>query len=57
MNTREFVRSLGGLSLGALFGERRWARYAALPPRQLAQDEPFWAGRSGTSRWEREAVT
>ena len=43
MNKRDFVRSLGGLSLGALFGERRWARYAALPPRQLAQDEPFWA--------------
>jgi selenocysteine lyase/cysteine desulfurase len=43
MNKRDFVRSLGGLSLGVIFGEERWARYAALPPRQLAQDEPFWA--------------
>jgi len=43
MNKREFVRSLGGASLGLLFGDDLWARYAALPPRQLAQDEPFWA--------------
>jgi selenocysteine lyase/cysteine desulfurase len=43
MNKREFVGTLGSLSLGALFGEHRWARYAALPPRQLAHDEPFWA--------------
>jgi selenocysteine lyase/cysteine desulfurase len=40
---RDFVRSLGGLSLSALFGHRRWARYAAMPHRLLAQDEPFWA--------------
>jgi len=43
MNQRDFVRTIGGASLGLLFGEERWARYAALPPRRLAQDEPFWA--------------
>ena len=43
MNQREFVRTLGGASLAVVFGERLWARYAALPPRQLAQDETFWA--------------
>jgi len=43
MNKREFVRTVGGLSLGALFGERRWSRYAAMAPGRLAQDEPFWA--------------
>jgi selenocysteine lyase/cysteine desulfurase len=43
MNKREFVRTLGGASLGLLFGEELWARYATLPPRALAQGEPFWA--------------
>lgn len=43
MNKRDFVRSLGGASLGLLFGDQLWASYAAQPPRRLAQDEPFWA--------------
>ncbi|MGD0483603.1 MAG: aminotransferase class V-fold PLP-dependent enzyme [Gemmatimonadales bacterium] len=43
MRKREFVRTLGGASLALLFGEDLWARYAALPPRQVAQDEAFWA--------------
>ena len=29
--------------MGLLFGPELWAEYAALPPRRLAQDEPFWA--------------
>jgi len=40
---REFLRHLGSASLGLVFGRERWARYAALPPRDLARDEPFWA--------------
>ena len=43
MNKREFLRTLGGASLALVFGEEAWARYAALPPAQLAQDEDFWA--------------
>jgi selenocysteine lyase/cysteine desulfurase len=43
MNQRDFVRTLGGASLGLLFGDDLWASYAAMPPRRLAQDEPFWA--------------
>lgn len=43
MNKREFVRTLGGASLGLLLGDELWASYAALPPRRLAQDERFWA--------------
>ncbi|MEK7667676.1 MAG: aminotransferase class V-fold PLP-dependent enzyme, partial [Gemmatimonadota bacterium] len=44
MHKRDFVRTLGGASLGLLFGDDLWARYAAVPPQQLAQDEAFWAG-------------
>ncbi|MFI5168604.1 MAG: aminotransferase class V-fold PLP-dependent enzyme, partial [Thermoanaerobaculales bacterium] len=43
MNKREFVRTLGGASLVALFGEDLWAQYTAQEPAQLAQDEAFWA--------------
>jgi selenocysteine lyase/cysteine desulfurase len=43
MHKRDFVRTLGGASLGLLFSDEWWARHAALPPRQLAQDERFWA--------------
>ncbi len=43
MRKREFLRTLGGASLGLLFGEQAWARYQAVPPARLAQDEAFWA--------------
>jgi selenocysteine lyase/cysteine desulfurase len=43
MHKRDFVRTLGGASLALLFGDDLWARYAAQPPRRLAQDEAFWA--------------
>jgi selenocysteine lyase/cysteine desulfurase len=43
MNQREFLRTLGGISLAAVFGDAGWARYAALPAAQLAQDDAFWA--------------
>ena len=42
MHKREFIRTLGAASLGLLFGDALWARYAALPPHELAQDEAFW---------------
>ncbi len=43
MDKREFLRSLGGGALAALFGERAWAAAIARPPAALAQDEAFWA--------------
>jgi selenocysteine lyase/cysteine desulfurase len=43
MDKREFLRTLGGASLALVFGNEAWARYAKLPPAQLAQDEDFWA--------------
>ena len=43
MDKREFLRTMGGASLALIFGEQAWARYAALPPGTLAQDEDFWA--------------
>lgn len=43
MHKREFLRTLGGASLGLLLGDRIWAQYAELPARALAEDEPFWA--------------
>jgi len=43
VHKRDFVRTLGTASLAMLFGDELWARYAALPPRRLAQDDAFWA--------------
>ena len=43
MNKRAFLRTMGGASIGLLVGDRLWAQYAELPPRALAEDEPFWA--------------
>lgn len=43
MDQREFLRTLGTASLAAVFGDRLWTRYAALPAHQLAEDEHFWA--------------
>ena len=43
MNKREFVQSLGGASLGLMFGEGALARFAGLPPVVLARQDDFWA--------------
>ena len=43
MNKRQFLRTMGGASIGLLLGDRLWAQYSALPAEQLAADEPFWA--------------
>ena len=43
MNKREFLRTMGGASLGVLLGDRVWAQYAQVPPSSLAPDERFWA--------------
>jgi selenocysteine lyase/cysteine desulfurase len=43
MNKREFIRTLGGASLGLLLGDKLWAQYAEQPVRTLAEDEAFWA--------------
>ncbi len=44
MDKREFLRTMGGASLGMMFGPDLLARYAAMPAAALAEDEPFWAG-------------
>ena len=43
MNKREFLRAMGGASVGLLIGDSLWAQYSALAPAELAMDEPFWA--------------
>jgi selenocysteine lyase/cysteine desulfurase len=43
MNKREFLRAMGGVSAGLVFGPELLAQYASVPPVQLAEDEAFWA--------------
>jgi selenocysteine lyase/cysteine desulfurase len=43
MDKREFLRTMGGASLGLFFGPDLLARANALPAAQLAEDEVFWA--------------
>ena len=50
MNKREFVRTIGGASLGVLFGPELLARYSRLTPTALAEDETFWATIRGQYR-------
>jgi selenocysteine lyase/cysteine desulfurase len=42
MNKREFLRTSAGGALGVLLGDTVWARFADLPPSQLAREEDFW---------------
>jgi len=42
MNKREFVKTLGGASLGLMFSPSVLARHMAMPHTELAQDEAFW---------------
>src|SRR5690348_2401102 len=42
MNKREFVRTLGGASLGVMFTPSVLTRYLAMPHEALARDEAFW---------------
>jgi selenocysteine lyase/cysteine desulfurase len=43
VNKREFVKTLGGASLGLVFSPSMLSRYMAMPHAELAQDEAFWA--------------
>lgn len=43
MNKRDFVRSMGGASLGLFLGPDILSRLEAAKPSELAQDEGFWA--------------
>ncbi|HET9424270.1 MAG TPA: aminotransferase class V-fold PLP-dependent enzyme [Gemmatimonadaceae bacterium] len=42
MNKREFLRTAGGAGLGLIFGDKLWAKYAAMPAPVLAGTEDFW---------------
>lgn len=50
MDKRAFIRSLGGGLAAVAFGDRLWARYAAIPAPDLAVDEDFWATVRGQYR-------
>ena len=50
MNKREFVRSLGGASLGLMFGPEVLARLESEPSETLAQDDGFWTSLRGKYR-------
>lgn len=43
MNKRDFLRRVGGASVGLLFGPELLAQYADTPAHALAEDETFWA--------------
>jgi selenocysteine lyase/cysteine desulfurase len=43
MNKREFLRTSAGAALGVLLGDTAWARFADLPPSDLAREDEFWA--------------
>ena len=47
MHKREFLRTMGGVSLGLAFGPELLAQYAQTPAAVLAEDEPFWAAVRG----------
>jgi len=42
MDKRDFLRTLGATTIGALLGPSLWAQYAPLAPATLAEDETFW---------------
>ena len=44
MQKREFLRTLGGVSLGAFLAPGTLARYARLTPDALAREDAFWDG-------------
>jgi selenocysteine lyase/cysteine desulfurase len=53
MHKREFLRTLGSASLGAMFaplGPTMLARYAEMPNEQLAQQDAFWTSLRGKYR-------
>ena len=50
MNKREFIRTLGGASLGLMVSPSILARYASVPHEEVAEDEAFWAAIRGKYR-------
>ncbi len=43
MNKRDFLRAVGGASVGMMFGPELLAQHANTPAHVLAEDEAFWA--------------
>jgi selenocysteine lyase/cysteine desulfurase len=50
MNKRDFLRTMGGASVGLLFGDKLWAQYANVVPAELARDDDFWLQLRGAYR-------
>jgi selenocysteine lyase/cysteine desulfurase len=42
MHKRDFLRTMGGASLGLLLGDKLWAQHASVAPAELARDDDFW---------------
>lgn len=42
MDKRDFLRTLGATTIGALLGPQLWAQYEQVPAARLAEDETFW---------------
>jgi len=56
MNKREFVKTLGGASLGLMVSPSVLSRYMAMPHTELAQDEAFWGTIRGKYKLTREYI-
>ena len=56
MQKREFIRSLGGASLGLMFSPSVLTRYMARPHAELAEDEAFWRTIRGKYRLTPEYI-
>jgi selenocysteine lyase/cysteine desulfurase len=50
MHKRDFIRTLAGTSLSAMFGPGLLERLAAATPSELAQDDAFWTALRGKYR-------
>ena len=50
MNKREFLRTVGGASLGLMFSDELLARVANRTPHELAIDDDFWSALRGKYR-------
>ena len=50
MQKREFLRTMGGATLSAVFGPELLSYYGSLPKEVLAEDERFWAEIRGKYR-------
>ncbi len=56
MNKRDFLRTVGGVSLSAMFGPELLSHYGSLNAATLAEDEAFWATIRGKFKLTNEYI-